>query len=466
MTGSFYSNAAVRQRLVEFQGGDDLESATAIYLTQSDGRQFDRRTLLVPTEMQRLLDNNVDIARSLADTTSLIFHLDVEYVNFDSQVEAYLDPWRAFALQEPVVFTIERLLLDWGIRPLHIITGQGHHFTWRVDRHSVTAQRISALCPAPELLLGIEAKIPEMLRGRIDHAAQFAFGAMSLIMEYVAHKVKMESAPQTAVPVEITAMAVGPGLTGKREIVSIDISEYGDPLHTRFIRSPFTYYLKPVMIDLIHKPGLDHVHNVRAIPLHEMDVRTALRVRQEECEVQELAHRACVRIPEQGHGTDRLLDEYLASRLRRFHEFFYASHHDPVEDWQHTYYRVPRETFPPCARSVIENPNDALLKPAGMQFVTRCLLARDWHPRHIAGYVRSIFENPIFNWGVRWDDYDAATRADFYIRLCAGLYETGLDELVDFNCTSMLEKGFCFNPSDSGPCLEPLRTKLRNRQCL
>lgn len=64
------------------------------------------------------------------------------------------------------------------------------------------------------------------------------------------------------------------------------------------------------------------------------------------------------------------------------------------------------------------------LKPAGIQLVTRCLLAEGWHACHIAGFIRSNFQDPAYNWGVDWRDYDPAIRADFYVRLFAGQYTT------------------------------------------
>jgi len=460
-----YRNPSVRQRLVEFLGGDGLEHATAVYITHTDGCLFDRRELRPPQELDWFLERNLDIDRSLADSTSLLLHLDVEYVNFDSPAEAYLDPWRAFDLQEPVVKAIETVLLGWGIEPLHIITGQGHHFVWKIARDTALANRISALGPAPELLDAGRMRMPAIVHERIDAAAQNAFAALSMIMEFVAHRVKKEAVPLCELPVEITAVHVGPGKTLRREIVSIDISEYGDPLHTRMVRLPFTYYLKPWLTGLARSLGIEaEMPRVRVIPLHEMDVRVALKVRQVEAEVEELAKRACVRIPDQTEGTERLLDDYLSSRLRRFHEFFYSAQHDPPERWPMTYHRAPLEHLPPCARRIADEPNDWLLKPAGMQLITRCLLSEGWHPRHIAGFIRSRFENPAFGWGSRWDDYDAATRADFYVRIFAGLYETGTDRLVDFNCVSTQEKGYCCAPS-SGCSLAPCQTKLLTRQC-
>ena len=95
-----------------------------------------------------------------------------------------------------------------------------------------------------------------------------------------------------------------------------------------------------------------------------------------------------------------------------------------------------------------------------MQLVTRCLLAAKWHPRHIAGFIRSKFENPAFNWGVNWGDYVPAIRADFYTRLFAGQIATGLDRLIDLNCTSTREKGFCVPLASGSCCLEPVRQTL------
>lgn len=461
---SFYKDQALRQRLVEFTGGSTLDQATAVYLAHSDGCQFDRRELRLVTELDWFLEGDMDIARSLADSASYLLHLDVEYVNFDSPAEAYLDPWRSFELQEPVVRAIESLLLEWGIRPLHLITGQGHHFMWRISQDSDVATQLRALNPSPELVLRCMERMPPLLTGRIQAEDQAAFFATALLLEFVAHRVKEIAAPQTALPVEITAVHVGPCPTRQREIISIDISEYGDPLHTRMIRMPFTNYRKPWVNDMAKNLGLEgEIPTFRSIPLHEMDFRQAIKVRQDEEDVLDLARRACVRIPAQEKGTAQLLKHYLASRLRRFHEYYYSTYHDSPERWPETYDKTPLNVLPHCARHLLEHPNDLLLKPAGMQMVTRVMLAQGWHPRHIAGLIRSKFENPAYAWGIDWSDYDTATRADFYTRLFAGLHLTGLDRLVDLNCTSTREKGFCFQPSDCSCDLEPSRQKLLSK---
>lgn len=461
---SFYANPCVRKRLTEFLGGESLARTTAVYLTHTDGCLYDRRELHPCTELDWFLEREVDISRSLADSQSYLLHLDLEYVNFDSPAEAFVDPARCFELQEPVVKVIEALLLEWGIRPLHLLTGQGHHFVWRIGRDSEVAGKLRELSPAPELVGPCMERLPAILTGTIEPVDQAVFSAVALVIEYVAHRIKEAAGPLCFLPVELTAVHVAPTVTAQREMISIDISEYGDPLHTRVIRMPFTNYRKPWVTGLFRRLGLEgEIPEFRSVPLHEMDFRKAIEVRQIEAEVFDLAQRACVRIPHQEEGTVRLLDEYLASRLRRFHEYYYSTRHDPKEQWPETYDRTPLGVLPECVQHLLEFPNDLLLKPAGMQIVTRCLLARDWHPRHIAGLIRSKFENPAFGWGTDWNDYEAGTRADFYTRVFACLYLTGLDRLADFNCASTRGKQFCFSRQEGFCDLENVRQILLSK---
>jgi hypothetical protein len=439
---TFYSDPAVRQRLVEFLGGEPLESATAVYLTHPDGCQFTRPELHPPGELEWFFVRDLDIARSLADRESLLLHLDVEYVNFDVPGAAYVDARRTFDLQEPVVRTIEELLLNWGIEPLHLITGQGHHFVWRVRLDSPSAGRIEQLSPAPDRVAACLERFPTGVAAGVTREHQEAFSGLALLMEFLAQEIKRAAGGLAEVPVEITAVHVAPGRSGQREMISIDTSEYGDPLHTRMVRMPFTNYLKPWLTGVAHQLGMGDAM-FRAIPLHEMDVREALKSRQSEHAVRELARRAGTRIPLQEEGTTRLLNDYMGSTLRAFHEEFYALAHDPPEVWAHTYARTPLDPLPHCVRDLLAWPNDRLLKPSGMQLVTRVLLAEGWHPRHIAGLIRSKFEDASFGWGVSWADYEPGTRADFYTRLFAGQLATGLDTLADFTCAATRDKGFC-----------------------
>ena len=428
-------NSMVRQRIIEYLGGSQLENATCLFLGRLDPLNPSKVDRQPPAHLHSILNESCELARSLEDRVSMLIHLDIEYVNFDDPAAAFLDPQRTFLLQEPLIQAIEGRLLAFGIHYLHVVTGQGHHFVWKIRRFSPVAEAISRLgiCTTPEL----------------ESPADPLFPHVALLMEYLAHLLKREAGAVCEIPVEITAQHVGHGRSGAREMLSIDISEYGDPLPSRMIRIPYTVYRKPWISGLIDRLGIsDQVPGFFTLPLHEMDILQLIEQRQNPATIINLAHRAGVGIPLEEKGTRRLLDAYRNSGLMDFHRKFYSRGHGFPTQRKTDSDAATVETLPPCAKHVLANPNDLLLKPSGIQLVTRCLLAGGWHPRHIAALVASKFQDPAHHWRGQWDDYDPVQRAEFYVRLFAGQIDQGVETGVDFNCVSQQEKQFCWDPVD------------------
>ncbi len=449
-----YTDPRVYRRFLEFLGGDTEEEATAVYVTHADGCHFCVDCIEPVTRLRMLMDEGWDIDRSLLDRDFLLVHLDIEYVNDDSPAACYVSPERPFDLQQPVVDVIEEQLLECGISPLHLLTGQGHHFVWKIRKNSEALAQLLTLkpkhCPAG-------GKIPEkgLHLKELSGVWESAFHGLSLVMEYLAHRIKRTVALTSRVPVEITALNVGKGADGgQREMISIDISEYGDPLWTRVIRMPFSNYLKPWKSGLADALGIaQSIPAIFTVPMHEIDMATALRVRNSAEQTRALAHRASVKIPEQSRGMQRLITDYMDSSLREFHEKYDSEPVGPDVEMSQVIDHVP-----PCAAHIIAHPNDLLLKPSGMRLVVRCLLALGGRPRQIAGMIARVFKDERYAWGDQWDSYSPEMRANFYTRLFAGQIATGLDESVDFNCVSTQEQGFCFNAR--GCNLKPWWEKL------
>jgi len=463
----YYNNEDVRNRLVEYAGGDGKSQPTCLFFSQCDGQTGVEDAMSHFSDLDWFLQEGKEIARSLCDSKQLLVHLDMEYVSFDSPVEAFINPQRAFEIQQPVVDVIEERLLHWGIVPLHLVTGQGHHFVWSMPLGSPTERSLAALAPVSDWMLNAYDRRWLQLPSMPDRDRIRSFHGLGLVMEYLANEIRMTAGPRTEIPVDTTAVTAGPCEAGRqREIVSLDISEYGDPINTRAIRMPFSRYLKPRRTWISGFFTRDNeIPEMFVLPLHEMDVRQALEMRYDEKRVTSLAKRVSVNIPDQAPGMDGLIADYLASPLRTFHEHFFCEDHEPEERWGHTYNQVNTELLPPCARHIVLNPNDSLLKPAGIQMVVRSLLANDWHPRQIAGYIRSRFCDPAFGWGGTWRQFDPGIRADFYTRLFAGQVATGVDRLVDFNCKSTQEKGLCVEAGigcSLSPCCEKLNRMRRH----
>ncbi|HEY5753306.1 MAG TPA: hypothetical protein VIT21_09165 [Chthoniobacterales bacterium] len=442
MYANHYDNPWVQARFVDFLGGRSIETARCHHLTAGDASDPQCRAPRGPRELPILFQEDADICRSLWDRDSLLADLDLEYVNFDQPAAAYLDPERAFGFQDPVARTVERLLLTFGIAPLHNLSGRGHHFIWRIRQNSAVFSRLAGLGRGTSSLWEISARSHEPDGTSVSYKLASAFAGLGLVMEYLAHRIRELAAPLCNIPVELTAVETDYGAQ-EREMISVDISEYGDPLHSRLVRVPFSHYLKPRHQRWLL--GEELVRNLPAlfcIPLFEMDWRLGVAAMRDPELTAELATRASTRIPDNTEAMENLVDEYEGSTLSDFHGWFYSQEHEPPERWPETYDRTPMEILPSCARTILTNPNELLLHPASMRLITRVMLALGWHPRHIAGLIRSKFEHD-YGWGSQWLDTDPATRADFYTRLFAGLFVTGRDDLADFNCQSSQEGGTC-----------------------
>ena len=425
----------------EFMGVTTIDGASCEFLAASDENASPPYRPYSPRELNSLLDGGFEICRSLWDRDALIADFDIEYVNFDNPAEAFVDPERVFGIQAPVENTIKRLLNEYEIEALHVLSGRGHHFVWRIEQGSDEFKKLSGLGQGSPSLWAMEQQFHPPNGNPVPIELARAFAGLGLVMEFLAHRVKQIAAPITKIPVELTAVEVGPSEHG-REMISIDISEYGDPLYSRMLRVPFSVYLKPWQQPWIFDPDvLARLQPLFAIPLQGMDWREGISTMRDPQLTMKLAARVSTTIPDATHGTGELLTDYWNSKLAEFHAFFYSQEQHPAELWPETYDREPLEILPACARVALEQPNDLLLRPAYIRRLVRVMLALGWHPRHIAGLICSKYDRD-FGW-TQFVNVDPATRADFYTRVFAGLFVAGTDDLVDFNCVSAQEQGTC-----------------------
>jgi hypothetical protein len=262
-----------------------------------------------------------------------------------------------------------------------------------------------------------------------------------MVLEHLVEEVLALAGPRTPVPIQVMEVEVGTGQLG-REIISLDISEYGDPLHTRHIRVPFSAYLKA------HRRKEYFGEHVVAgmpplfqIPLCGVDEEEALEIMRRSDEVAALAGDVRMTIPDATDAMSNLIAEYQKAPLAAFHQQYFE---DEIlaPGVSKALRQRSRSALPLCVENALQNPNDLLLKPAVVQHVVRVLLALGWRPRQIAGLIWTAFKQD-HNWGSRWGRSDPCWRADFFTRVFAGLVATGRDSLIDLNCVSHQEKGYC-----------------------
>ena len=447
----YYKNPTIRKRIAEYCGGrwKEPSSFTTQYLVGCGVSLLKSRNIefmSTPKEnFDWILKKGLDIYRSVWDIDSTLAILDIEYFNIDFPGEIYKNPEEAFELIEKAYEKTVNVFKRFGINPLAIMTGQGYHFSFKVSRHSDADKDLEKIGSVPDTLKtkyrtvkGKRKKVVSLRHGK-------AFEGMGKILEFIVHTVMKELAAENfPIPCMITDVAVGPSLGNHKEALSFDLSMYGDPIYMRDIRCPFSTHQKHKLQD--YKVGQEISRGIPprlAVPRNNITLREALEIRKSPEKTIAHAETLSCKIPDFSKSFLRLLEAYRKSPLYKIHREFDRIKIDDEKLWPKTYDVLDPDTIPPCTRLCILLPNDNLLKPTNLQNLTRILLFKKWHPKHIAGLVTSKFARTPYNWTENWQKYDPSSRANFYVRIFADLIKNGIDKELDLNCISTKEKGFC-----------------------
>ncbi len=437
----FYQSGAVRDRMAEFLGGTTLDTATSCFIARC--RDYDHPEFWAsePTRLDFFLENQTEVCRSLWDKQNLVVHIDVEYVNFDYVAEPYLDPVRTYELQQPIYDGILDFLARYGIHPLTLLSGRGYHFIWKISRQCCAFDSLTHITRLPSQLKQMYAQPLEPLGEIIEPELGAAFEGLGLVVEYVARCVQQENAAYCAVPVQFVDMPTVPQHRG-REAISIDVTEYGDPLYTRVIRVPFSAYLKPWRNGSVPEHLRGQIPMMFAVPAAGGGIRSDVANMRDAERAVQLARKTHTIIPDASDATERLIEAYIRSDTARYHAWFYLQDHEPKSRWPNTYDRFRPDE--PAVQRIFDHPNDLLLKPDCIRQVVVALCRRGWHPRHIAGLIRSKYERD-YGWLNKWFKYDAGKRADFYTRLFAGSIVLGPDVGPDVDEVAMARQVMTFS---------------------
>jgi len=447
----YYKTPSVRKRIAEYCGGhwEKPSSFSAQYLVGYGVSLLESRNIefmSAPKEyFDWILKKGLDIYRSVWDIDSTLAVLDVEYFNLDFPGEIYKNPEETFGLIEKAYQKILDVFKRFGIIPLTIMTGQGYHFAFKVSRHSSADKGLEKIGSVPDSL----KRKYRTVKGRRKRAVSIrhgkAFEGMGKILEFIVHTVMKELAAENfPIPCVITDVAVGSSSRKRREALSFDLSMYGDPIYMRDIRCPFSTHQKHKLQS--YKVGIELSRKIPprlAIPRNTITLRKALEIRKSNEKTIAYAKTVSCKIPDFSKNFPRILAAYRKSPLYKIHRDFDRVEIDAENLWPKTYDALDTDTIPDCARLSILLPNDNLLKPTNLQNLTRILLFKKWHPKHIAGLAASKFARTRYNWTENWQKYDPYSRANFYVRIFSDLIKNGIDREMDLNCISTKEKGFC-----------------------
>jgi hypothetical protein len=449
----YYNDPWVRRRIREYCG-ESRSAPTCVYLSALEGDQatWDRASRVPVDALEHLLAGGADVARSMWDRSNMLIHLDLDYQNTDRKDEPYRHPSEMFAKLEPIYRATTGVLHRLGLPLLPIITGRGYHFTGRVPLDADVTSRLASIAPeTPAWFFTLRDRCPAWIADQMSPVQARAYMGVGLIVEFLAHRILKRAHRRAPIPVVLNGTVVGAGHIG-RECVSIDISYAGDPLDMRHLRVAYSSYQKHTSVLQASGPAV-RVVPIAAVPRHRESQPALISGQRGLRHAVRSARRRPAAIPIVTPGMHRVLDAYEASYLAHFHRRFYETPPGPPEQFDALAASRQWRTLPDCVVSPLLQPNDRLLQPAVIQHVTRALMAESLAPRAIADIIHSRYAAD-FNWGDRWVSLDARTRAEFDVRVFAGLLAAGLDRGVDFNCRSAQEKELC----PGTPCRYDLRT--------
>ena len=456
--GEYYSEPAVRARILEYCGGAADRKPSAVYLasmqaTETPFPTWEQAPRHPLSELDALLAAGADVARSLWDRAHVLVHLDVDYLNIDTPSEAYTHPADVFYKIEPVYRAAQHVFARHGLRPLALVTGRGYHFAGHVPLESPVVDRLAALAPAPPAWLRTteQRRLPWMTDAITSRHAR-AWTGTGMLVEFLAHQILRRARTRSPIPIVVNNTVVGTGDIG-RECVSLDLSYAGDPLDVRHMRVAFSAYQKHRFRPDLSGVAASHPPMI-AVPRGDERLEHMLSHRTDLRHAARLARASTVEMPDVTAGVARALDSYEGSSLARFHQAFEedmpASRSNTLSQPRPA---AHRRLLPACVTRAMATPNDLLLQPSVIQHVTRALLADGLSPRDVAALIQARYDAD-HGWGSRWSWMDARTRASFDVRVFSGMLIAGVDEAIDFNCRSAQEKGLC----PGGECGRDLRT--------
>ncbi|MDD5091899.1 MAG: hypothetical protein PHQ23_13410 [Candidatus Wallbacteria bacterium] len=425
-------------------------------LLEERGRGFESVPL---ASIGWLMDNGFDIFRSVWDRSHLLLVIDVEYFSKRYPQIPYLDQDYTFCRLEPFYRLIRNGLESFGIHPFVLTTGQGYHFVFQVKIGSPAYIELSAIGHMEDTLKGkYEHLAPDTRRARpVTEEEGKAYDGAGRLLEYLYHLL-IEEIRKTGseIPFLIGDIASG---NENMEAVSFDLSGYANPIFMRDIRVAFSTHQKHKAKS--YKAGCEAAGMIpiqlsvpRVIPgCLDIELGEVLHNRRNYAHTANMASGVHCNIPDAGKGVLKLIASYKKSQLYNFHQDFDRTEQEHFTRWHQTYDRFDLGRLPPCVSHALANPNPHLLQPTQLQTLVRVLAGRNWwHPKHIAGLIRSKYERN-HGWEVDFHKYDANTWACTWTRIYAGMLADGADDRCDFNCLSHQQKGIAW--ADKAYCVKP-----------
>ena len=340
--------------------------------------------------------------------------------------EIYLDdPNRLYASKDsqwhyfhnyigPVSEFIAGKLEEYNIPYMCDMTPSGGHFLFWVDEGTKEWKELAKLGTLEEDLIHAYNYYDQddlKRNPKIKLEAGYVYSGLGKIWEYICR--------QTQKNVRVGSKEMPLTMSSEEnKCVNLDISQYADPAYMSIIRAPFSAHkIRTKVIPEAH-PLVDVVmwHYDGKEKMGEMEFEYLIDCMWD-CDMA-IAHaeQFSGHIPHANEGLIGLIEEYKASDLFKYHEFFYQ---EPDLERQEAFSKAMKdEKISEKTRSVLEHPNPRAKDPKALTKFVADLIECGWHPKHIGNLVADLYEQEEHVWnGDNWFKYPSRTRANFWARV-------------------------------------------------
>lgn len=463
----FYRDKNVRERIYEFCGGKKFSCEYLVGFGEFLARNGYFRPLRLSNQQNDIagmMDQGLDLFRSVWDKKATLAVWDVEYFNLDTWQGLYRDQIFHFDLMEPVYQAIEDLLTEYDIPHINDSTSSGYHFISQIPFASSVHRKLERIGNPEDGLIRkySQTRADDDKRMRsVPLRAGRGYSGIGRLHEFFCHIIIERTRKTSPLSVTISDTATGRTQRG-REGMNLDITQYADPLYMRDIRTTFSTHQKhKVYLGKVSHDLSERLPVFATLPRNNLTIRELFELRKDLSQAADYAKQCVGYVPDASFGWERAITSYRRSPLFAFHRDFDRISHEPPDRWSTTYWKLDLNSLPLCAAAAIRNFTWGMLNPTSIRNLCRILFAAGWHPKHIAGLIRSYYESRE-GWNTDWEKYDPESRANFWSRVYCGMIVTGADNLSDFSCEAQLERGYCVKPY-CGFKLEDYRGRILER---
>lgn len=430
----YYHHPAIRNNLHSFFSGCNWFLTGGSHYSRDPNWGKDPAVKVFPiSELDNRLGQGPDIFRPLATRNGVLGVLDIEYYNWDKKTLFLPAEEKEFGMRDKIfreqLEPIYQILSQtFGEECIIDTTWSGYHLLTEIWKHSSVYDLLFELgkswredgtprCLEKQLIAAYnEIHQDDLKRNQgTDLDDGVVYQQFGRVLEFLSHQIVPQVQGKVSLPVTIC--------DSTEECLSLDLSQYADPVYMRIIRSVFSSWDKHNQIESLSQmvgkpPFLDVVRRYGAYENSELGQVFSLA--QDYGRAAEYNQQFSNGIPRAGKKTLALIEQYAQSKLYTFHQEFDKVEHDITDEK----YKLAKfdHALSWDIREMMEYPNPTLLQPRNLKRLTEELMSKGWHPKHIGGMLAGRYEAEGKGWDKKyWSKYNPRTRANFWARTYAAL---------------------------------------------